>query len=314
VAVGLLSAQPAALLRQEVTLRYRFTKGDTARYRVTQQSTTVISGLPGGMPEITIGQTIVQTLRTVAKDVAADGTATVEYAIESVKMDMNTPMSTWSFDTATQEAPADPMAAATKSMMAAMIGEPFTIVQTNTGAVKSIEGFARIAEKVFKQVPDDPMSAGMVQGLKAMLSDEGMRNTMGQTFAQLPERPLKVGDSWKSNLSFRNPMIGVLSTTILSTLKSVEGTGDKQQAIVVTQLTTKPDPSVPPQANPMGLTIKMGDSTGDGEVVFDVAGGKLQRAITRATAPLVMSGSGPDGTPMNMTSNVKTTVTAERIQ
>jgi hypothetical protein len=108
-------------------------------------------------------------------------------------------------------------------------------------------------------------------------------------------------------------MMGDVSTTIVSTLKSVAGSGDKQQATIATRQTAK-QKAAAAQPNPMGLTFKMGESTGEGEVVFEVGTGRLQRSITRSTIPLVMSGSGPDGSPMNMTTIVKSTVTAERVQ
>ena len=43
--------------RQDVTLRYRWTKGDALRYRVTQQTTTTINGIPG-MDNLTVEQSI----------------------------------------------------------------------------------------------------------------------------------------------------------------------------------------------------------------------------------------------------------------
>ena len=63
VALGLLFGPPVSALRQDVTLRYRWTKGETIRYRIVQQSTTTISGLPGGMGDMAIDQSTSQTLR-----------------------------------------------------------------------------------------------------------------------------------------------------------------------------------------------------------------------------------------------------------
>ena len=70
--------------RQDVTLRYRWTKGDALRYRVTQQTTTTINGIPG-MDNLTVEQSILQVVKTTAGEVAADGTATLSQSVESVQ-------------------------------------------------------------------------------------------------------------------------------------------------------------------------------------------------------------------------------------
>ncbi len=64
----------------------------------------------------------------------------------------------------------------------------------------------------------------------------------------------------------------------------------------------------------MGLRMQMGDGTGDGEQLFDPGTGRMRGSTTRLTIPMTMSGSGPDGTPMTMKTNVKSTTTVELVQ
>ena len=61
VALGLLCGPTVSALRQDVTLRYRWTKGETIRYRIVQQSTTTISGIPG-MGDMAIDQSTTQVI------------------------------------------------------------------------------------------------------------------------------------------------------------------------------------------------------------------------------------------------------------
>ena len=82
---GIASAQP-------LTLRYKWTKGEEVKYRVTQQTTATFSGLPNGMANMNVETTVAQVIRSVVKDVAPDGTATVEQVYESIRMDINSPM------------------------------------------------------------------------------------------------------------------------------------------------------------------------------------------------------------------------------
>ena len=89
-----------------------------------------------------------------------------------------------------------------------MIGESFTLVMAPTGEVQKVEGFAKLAEKMFKSVPQDPAVAGILDGLKANLSDDAMRSMFTQTFAQFPNRPLKSGDTWNTQVSHHQSHVG----------------------------------------------------------------------------------------------------------
>ena len=314
VAVGLLSGPSVSALRQDVTLRYRWTKGETMRYRIVQQNTTTISGLPGGMGDMAIDQSTTQTIRWVADDVAADGTTTLRQTFESVKMETNSPMFAMSYDSAKPDAGDNPMNAMLKGVLAPMIGESFTIVMAPTGEVQKVEGLSKLTEKMFGNLPQEPAVAGILDGLKYNLGDDAMRNTLMQTFAQFPNRPLKAGDTWNSQVSVGNPMLGGLTTSTTSTLKSVEGEGSSRIATIVTASAIKQDSSKPPQANPMGLTMQMGNGTGDGEQVFEAGTGRFRRSTTHVAIPMSMSGTGPDGTALNMKTSVKTTTTVELVQ
>jgi Family of unknown function (DUF6263) len=300
---------------QDVSLQYRWTKGEALRYRITQVSATAISGLPGGMGDMTIDQSTTQVFRTVAEDVAPDGTVTLRQVVESIKMDMNSPMFTASFDSANPDAAAaNPMSGMLKTVLSPMIGASFTLVMASTGEVQKVEGLSALADKVFKTVAQDPAAAGVLDGLKANLSDDAMRSMMSQTFTQFPNRPLKPGDTWSGQVSASNPMLGTLVTTVSSTLKAVEGAGSARIARIATSVSIKQDASKPVPSNPMGMTMQLGDSTGDGEQFFDAGTGRFQRSTINIIMPMTMSGAGPDGTPLNLKTNVKTTTTVELVK
>jgi Family of unknown function (DUF6263) len=312
VALAVLSVSTLSAVRQDVTLRYRWTKGETLRYRIVQQSTTTISGIPG-MGDMAIDQSNTQVMATVAEEVTPERT-TLRQVIESMKMEMNSPMFGASFDSAKPDTGANPMNSMLKSVLSPMIGASFTLVMAPTGEVQKVEGLSKLAEKMFQSLPQDPAMAGILDGLKANLSDEAMRSQLAQVFAQFPDRPLKSGETWTTQVSTPNPMLGVLITSATSTLKAVEGEGSNRVAKIATSLTVKQDASKPAGANPMGLTVQMGDGSGDGEQVFDAGSGRLRSSVIRSTIPMSMSGAGPDGSPMSMKTSVKTTTTMELVK
>ena len=74
VALALLCGPPVSALRQDVTLRYRWTKGETIRYRIVQQSTTTIYGHSRAWATWPSTSRPARSWPTVAEEVAPDGT------------------------------------------------------------------------------------------------------------------------------------------------------------------------------------------------------------------------------------------------
>jgi hypothetical protein len=314
VVFGLLIGPSVTASQQDVTFRYQWKKGVPVKYRVVQQSTTTLSGLPGGMDNLTIDQSTSQTLTSIAEDVAADGTTTLRQTVDAIKMELNSPVLTMAYDSANPDANPSPTNTMLKNIFSQLIGQSYTVTMAPTGEVKKVEGISQLAEKMFKNVSQDPMMTGMLDGMKANLSDDAMKNLFAQSFAQFPGKPIKVGDSWDVQNSTANPMLGTLLTALKSTLKSVDADAGGRLARVAITVSVKRDSSKPPPPNPMGMTLEMGESTGEGEQVFDASAGLLRSSTVRLTIPMSMSGTGPDGSPLTMQTNVKSTTTKELVK
>src|SRR5262249_46875851 len=83
-----------ALFAQNVSLRYRWTKGEELRYRLTQQTQTSMASPQGvpGLGAMSLDQKVMQTMRIVVDDVGPDGTVTLRQIIESVRIERNMPI------------------------------------------------------------------------------------------------------------------------------------------------------------------------------------------------------------------------------
>jgi len=138
-----------------------------------------------------------------------------------------------------------------------------------------------------------------------------MRSMLEQTFSLLPDRPLSPGDTWTGKLSMGNEMIGRITGTSSFTLKGVEGQGDAAIARIGVAIALKQEAA--PPVGPTGMSMKMADSKGDGEVEFAVAQGRIRRTSVRSEMPSTMSMTLPDGTSANMQNLTKTTMTMELV-
>jgi len=299
---------------QDVTLQYRWTKGEEVKYRMVQQSETTMSGFRGSAAETTVETNMSQVLRTTVDDVAADGTATLHYVYESARWEMKSPMGAMTYDTAASNpAAGNPTAGPMKEILSALIGESFVVVISPNGQVQKVEGMNRLIEKVFKSVPADPSAAAMLDGLKNNFSDDAIRGVFGQGYSQLPDRPLKPGDTWDGQWTTTNLIVARSTTRTLFTLKAVEANAGAQVARIITNLTTKRDQNTG-AINPMGLKMQFGDGSGEGELIFNVTKGRLERSTTRTTMQIEMSAPGPDGNAMTTHTLVKGLSTIELLQ
>ncbi len=303
-------ATPISAVLQDVTLVYKWTKGETLRYRIDQSTDTTMSGLPGGMPDVTLNQVANQTFKMTVDDLTADGVATLTQVFESMRMDLTTPAGKISVDSAAPNANAGPPEQIAQKIFSAMVGESFKVVLASSGKVEKLEGFTRVLDKIMANMPADPATTAAFQQLRAGLSDDQMNAMFSQGFPQFPAKPIKPGETWSTSLIIPNPAVGGMITTIDYTLAS----SDAQTARLTGKIKIEKDPKGPAAPGVMGMKTDLGDANGDGEVVFDVTKGRLRTATTRMTMPMTMSGVAPDGTPVSMKMSAKSTVKIELVE
>lgn len=309
-----LIASASAASAQDIRLTYKWTTGETIRYRMLQQTTSTISGLPGGSPDVTVEQLADQVFRATVERVAPDGTTVLREVIESIRMNVESPMGKIAFDSASGKAPVgNPAEVALSNVFAALVGESFLVTLSPTGAVQKVDGFSRVMDTILAKMP--PGGAGpMFEGMKAGLNDDAIRNLFAQSFPQFPDRAVKPGESWENTLAVPNPVLGGILTTSTSSLAGVEQSGGARLARITRKLKIERNPAAAPAAGPMGLKTDLQPSSGDGELLFDVEKGRVRRGVTQLTIPMTMTGTGPDGAAVNMRTNAKTTLTLELLE
>ncbi len=302
-------AVPTGAYRQEATLAYKWTKGETLRYRMAQTTDTTMSGLPGGAPDVTLNQVLTQAFKMTVDDLSADGVVTLSQVFESMRMEVSTPAGKVVIDSATPATSAAAPEQIAQKIFASLVGEPLTVVLAPSGKVQKVEGFNRLIDKMAASVPGDPAASAAIRQLKAGMGDEQMNAMFSQGFPEFPQRALKAGDTWSTSASMPNPVFGAVNTTTELTLASIDG----QTAKLVAKTKMELDPKAQGRPAPMGMKPDMGPSTGESEMIFDLASGRLRSATANIVMPMSMSGTAPDGTPVNMKTSAKSTVKMELV-
>ena len=304
LAVAAAAADAAA---QAVPLRYQWAQGDVLTYRNVVQTTTNTSGGPRG-PE-TFEQTLSQTIKlTVAAVNPADGSATLRHSIEAVTLDVTTPAGKIAYDSARPPGEdADPRVVAMSKTVGGMVGEAISVTMATNGTVRRIDGASRIAQKLIENLPRDPMSGGLAQNIKGMLSDDALRAALEQSFSRLPDQPVSVGNTWTAEQSVGADATGKLLGKSTFTLKALEGTGDAQTARIAVSLALRQE-DVPSAG--ASRTVKLGaGSRGEGEMVFSISRGRIVSNTMKTDMPSTVTMRLPDGATMTLQNNSKTIMT-----
>lgn len=297
-ALVLLCVGVAAADAQTVTLRYRWTKGESRSYRVTTQTDSTITGMPSqtGAPSgpLATSQTVTQTFKFTADEVAPDGSVTLRQTFQSVRMESTSPMGKVVVDSTVPDPGADPATQGMRKVLDAMVGESVMIAMAPDGAVRSIENGSNIASKIANVAAADPAARQAAQAIRGQLTEEALKTTIEQTFPRLSSPPVKPGDTWTGQLAMGNPAIGRISGRSTFTLGAVEGGAEAPVARIPVSLVLRQD-VVPPPSGPAGMVMTLGAAKGEGEILFDVSKGQIQRSTMRSDMPSTATMTGPDG-------------------
>ena len=298
------------LYAQSVTLRYNWKQGDMLTYKSTVKTTSTMTGGPAG--QATFEQTMGQTLKVTVAAVGADGTATLRQEIVGVTLEMSSPAGKVAYDSAKPPASnADPTVLAMSKTMGAMVGEVISVTMAPNGAVRSIAGTQKIIDKLMADLPRDPMAGGLAQNIKAMLGEDALRSSLEQSFSRLPDNPVKPGDTWTAEQSIGADAIGKIVGTSTFTLKAVEGAGDAGVARVAVALALRQQ-DVPAAGGSVSLRLSKG--SGQGELLFRIGPGIVERNSMNTDMASTASVRGPDGNPLNLQNTTRTQMTMELVK
>ena len=189
-----------------------------------------------------------------------------------------------------------------------MVGHPMYMTTSANGKVLTFMGANALFDMMVESYKDMSGMAELVNSIKASYGDEAMVETMRNMWGSLPEKPVKVGASWKETRN-KAGMLD-LKTSYGYKLKS----RNDKEAVIQMKSKTGPIPGKPAQLD-MGLMKILYDlkGTGEGATVISQPQGSLIRSEMRVTlkGTMHMSGGGMPKTDVPITTN--STVTTSRM-
>ena len=242
----------ATAARGDEPLRWKFNKGQTLRYTLTQKVRSK-SEVSGKTFEVLQNQETDMTWKVT--DVDASGNAEMDQIMDRILVTVTGPGNETKIDTKTEPAAEEPPQL---KILRSLIGNPIHMKMSVRGDISGVTVSPKILE-AFKSF-SSPAGGG------AMFSEDWIKKTTSQATIVLPEGPLVKGYTWKSNKSQPWPF----GTIVLETTYTFEGLSGAEDRIgMVVNADIKGTPESPAK-------IKMLSSDGKGVVRFDPKAGTLR--------------------------------------
>ncbi|HEX3601627.1 MAG TPA: DUF6263 family protein [Lacipirellulaceae bacterium] len=259
-------AAASNMARADEPLRWKFEVGEKLDYNMVQEMNMSAAGGPVGPMNTTMRQEMDMTWDVQGVD-KKTGEAVIKQKFDRVKMKMQTPVGGFEYDSKSEAAPTG-LAAMIAPMYKAMTNGEFEITMTARGEVKDV----KIPEDVVAALKSSPGAAAMGD----IASAEGFKKMISQGALVLPEAAPKKGDTWTTKVEMNNPAAGkqtVETTYRYEGTKDIDGT---TYAVIKPQLKMDFEKPAATAGQPaQQLSMKIADQSSDGEVLFNIAKGRL---------------------------------------
>jgi len=254
-------ALPAFGQDKPVNLSWKFEKGKTFYQEMTTKTDQSMKVMGSDVKQ-TQTQTFYFSWTPVEEK---DKNWTIKQKIEGVKMDIDIGGNRINFDSTKDTGTANPLA----DFFKALVGSEFTITVSPEMKVTKIEGRAEFLTKL---TTANPQMKGL---LESILSEDALKQMSDPTFAAVPNKEVKKGDTWTKESKLNMGPIGNYNTTYKYTYEGPDGKLEKIK--VETTLTYAPPADNAGGALP--FKIKSADLKSDkatGTILFDKDKGRVE--------------------------------------
>lgn len=246
-----------------------------------------------------------QYMDIAAGVVQSDGSQKVVMEFTRVTMDQKMAMMDMKYDSADEASKNSPLKA-----MGVIVGFRLTITFDKDGKIAKVEGLEEFWDKLSKNSDYPPQLAEM---LKKQMNAETMTKNYDSHREMMPEKPVAVGESWKSTGSAEMPMIGKMETELDNTLKVVKLVDGVECAEIVSKMKMESKEPGEVEMGPTKMEYKSFSMDGDTTVLMEIATGLVTSTVGDMTLAMELEMKVNDQTmTQKMSGTGKTTTTITR--
>jgi hypothetical protein len=286
----ILLSGPATPAQAQVTLRYKFTKGDKLDY-VMEQKATMKMSVNGMDIKMETNQTLDLSWNILSVD--SDGNAKVVQKVERFRFTMDSPQGNMEYDSKDGKVPEGPAGEMIGPLFKAYGKLEMSVTIDPQGGIKD----TKMPEEFIKQLKELKVPA-----LGQMLSEDSVKQIPNQLTLALPKDAIRKGEKWAQEIESKTA-VGKSTLKYTYTLED-EVTRDGKK---LTKMSITPTTKIESDPNaPFGIKVKGGE--GKGTAFFDNQAGRFVEYSVTQDADLELSVGGM------MIDQAVTTVTTVKLQ
>lgn len=298
---------------EAVLLKAKWRAGERSFVQMTNEQQTKTK-VPGQEKPITQDISMVFYLIVEVTGAAEGGGYKVAIEYSDIAVDMTMQGQTFAFDSRKEgeqtQDPNNPMAKVLSKVFGSMVGGRFLCTLGPDGKITKVEGVKEFAEKVLNANPN-PQARQMVAG---MLNEDMLKQNFAANLEHqwLPEKPVKIGDSWTHEQKLPLGPLGNLAIELKYTFtrwESIEGVRCVALEFAGTMAGTPPK-AQQPQAQ---MRFNSFDGSLDGTTWFDPEAGQMVKSTTTQDMQMNMTMTIPNQGEQSISTDVRQMVTVELV-
>lgn len=280
LAVGLAAAQ------EKVTLRQTYAPGDyglSMTMKMDGQTTITIG--ESAQPAMEQKTTMTLTAAMSVSEPDKDGVKKASFTYRRIALHTTAGPVDMQYDSDDPNTASSPMASAMKPL----IGAQISFEMTADGNIRNVKGFDEMWDAMAKE---NPRMAAMTAQMKKEFGTDQLQNMMMSSAAgYFPAGAVAVGETWKSSIRMKAPVIGAMTTEANCRLAGVE----KGLALIDFDSRGGIDKPTETKVGENAVTIQRMDMAQKGRLTFDRARNMISGATTTGDISMDMTMDGPNG-------------------
>ena len=257
IQAGLMVAALALPAAAETTLRWKFQKGQSLSYVMTQKTET--SAQVQGQ-DIGSTQDVVIDLDWEVGEVSAEGVAAVTQTMKRIRFKLESPVGAFDYDSQ-EDKPIEGQMAVLGPMLKGMVNQPVEMQMNDRGEVVSV----KVPEKMLDAM-QNAGPAGAAAG--AMFSEEGLKKMMSQSMLRFPAEAVEPGKTWEESSEMPMGMLGSMKLVRTYSYQGADDTGKAEKIGLDSKVQLLPKEDAP-------IEMALDKQESDGKILFDNAAGHL---------------------------------------
>ncbi|MHC4984114.1 MAG: DUF6263 family protein [Planctomycetota bacterium] len=302
VVLALVAAAAAAGAEEKVLIKPKFPPG-TYLTTVEMVAAQTVTERQTVKAEQHIKQLMEMKLHVTEPD--EDGNKTMELTYERVKQEIKTDSRVIAYDSAGPEEEQNPQLA---RALSALKKAKVQITIDRDDKIVKVTGLNDLWDELAEQ---NELMKPLAEKMKAQMGDAMIEKLFKQSYAMMPQQPVGVGESWKSDTELSLPFVGEMKISFDCKLASLEEkAGSKLASITWTATAETEEPAV---VEMMGteMTVNRVDFEQTGKAGFDVETGMVKDGVVDQAGEIDVEVPTPEGesVPMSIKQKAKITTT-----